>query len=49
MEDYLDEKVFVSAKSSTLMADEEDVKGFQEFLARYQKALPLEKAAIQTL
>ena len=49
LEDYLNEKVFASAKSSTLMADESDVAGFQEFLARYQKALPMEKAAIACL
>ncbi|MBR6187053.1 MAG: FGGY-family carbohydrate kinase [Clostridia bacterium] len=49
LEDYLNEQVFASAKSSTLMADEADVAGFQEFLARYQKALPVEIAAIQCL
>ena len=47
--DYLDSKVFAEAKSVTLMADDSDVEGFNAFLARYQKALPLEKAAIETL
>ncbi len=49
LEDYLDNKVFASAKSSTLMADEKDVQGFSAFLARYQKALPVEIAAIENL
>ena len=47
--DYLDSKVFANAKSVTLMADGSDVEGFSAFLARYQKALPLEKAAIEAL
>ena len=49
LEDYLDNKVFASAKSSTLMADESDIAGFNAFLARYKKALPMEKAAIEVL
>ena len=47
--DYLDNKVFAGAKASTLMADEKDIAGFDAFLARYKKALPLEKAAIEVL
>ncbi len=49
LEDYLDNKVFASAKSSTLMADEADIEGFSRYLSQYQKALPVEKAAIETL
>lgn len=49
LEDYLDDKVFVGAATSTLMADEEEVSGFSDFLDRYIKALPVEKAAIQCL
>jgi sugar (pentulose or hexulose) kinase len=47
--DYLDNKVFASAKSSTLMASDADVEGFNAFLARYKKALPLEKCATEVL
>ena len=47
--DYLDGKVFAGAKSSTLMADEKDVAGFDAFLARYRKALPLERCATEVL
>ena len=49
LEDYLNDVVFAGAKSSTLMADEADIAGFRAFLARYQKSLPMEKAAIETM
>ena len=49
LEDYLNDVVFADAKSSTLMADEADIAGFRAFLARYQKSLPMEKAAIETM
>ena len=49
LEDYLNTVVFKDAKASTLMADEADIQGFQQFLARYQKALDMEKAAIRCL
>ena len=45
LEDYLDNKVFADAKSTTLMAEEADIAGFNRFLERYRKALPLEKQA----
>ena len=47
--DYLDRKVFVNAKSSTIMADTSDVAGFAVFLSRYRKALPLERKAAEVL
>ncbi len=47
--DYLDNKVFAGTRSSTLMADESDVDGFNAFLAAYKKALPVEKAATELL
>ena len=49
LEDYLDNKVFVSAATSTLMADEAETAGFAAFLERYRKALPLEKTATEVL
>ena len=45
--DYLDNKVFAEARSSTLMADAADIEGFNAFLAQYKKALPLERTAIE--
>ena len=47
--DYLDNKVFAGAKSATLMADETDRAGFDRFLERYQKALPMERIATEVL
>ena len=47
--DFLDSKVFAGAKSSTLMADEADIEGFNAFLAKYKKALPVERAAVEAV
>lgn len=49
LEDYLDNKVFKDAKVSTLMADEEDIAGFNAYLARYAACLPVEKLAAESL
>ena len=49
LEDYLNNVVFADAASSTLMAGDADIQGFQEFLSRYKKALDVEKAAIRCL
>ena len=47
--DYLDNKVFADVKITTLMADEEDIAGFDRYIERYLKALPLESSAIDVL
>ena len=47
--DYLDNKVFADAKSTTLMAEPSDVAGFSVFLSRYKKALPMERTATEVL
>ena len=47
--DYLDNKVFASSKSSTLMAEKADVEGFNRFLERYKKAFPIERTAVEVL
>lgn len=49
LEDYLERKVFAQAKASVLMADQSDAAGFEKFLARYRRALPVERAAIETM
>ena len=46
LEDYLD-KVFAAAKSSTLMATEADIAGFEEFVRKYVRALSVEKTAVE--
>ncbi|MCQ2512496.1 MAG: ATPase [Lachnospiraceae bacterium] len=47
--DFLDNKVFAGAPSETIMAEEDDVKGFAQFLEGYKNALEMERAAIKTL
>ena len=47
--DYLDNKVFADAQSSTLTATQEDIDGFNTFLAQYRKALRLERFATEVL
>ena len=47
--DYLDKRVFADAKTSSLMADTLDVEGFSAFMERYKKALPVERAAVETM
>ncbi|MBQ8510996.1 MAG: ATPase [Clostridia bacterium] len=49
LEDYLDDRVFAGVESVTLMADDDDIAGFDKFLERYKAAFPVEKAAIDTL
>ena len=45
LEDYLTNRVFQNAKSTTLNPDPAGVAGFQSYLERYQAALPAQKAA----
>lgn len=47
LEDYLENKVFTSAESITLLADQEDMDGFNLFLEKYRRAFPIELAAIE--
>ena len=47
--DYLSNKVFVGQSGTTLEPDVEDVKGFDDFLVRYNKGLAVERAAVENL
>ena len=47
--DFLDTEIFAHAKSVTLQADAADCAGFNDFLARYMRALPVEKMATEVL
>ena len=46
LEDYLDNKVFAEAESSTVMAEPELVRSFDAYLDAYVKAFPVERAAV---
>jgi len=43
--DYLEKRVFARMQMTTMQPDPADVKGFAEFLARYEAGLAVEKAA----
>ena len=45
--DYLNRRVFADSRSTTIMADENDIRGFERFLALYRKSLPVHAAAIK--
>ena len=49
LEDYLDERVFRDAKTITVMAEPEEIAGFDRFAARFVKSFPVETAAVETL
>lgn len=47
LEDFLDKKVFANAKSTTVMASEEEVKAYASYLKKYKKLLNAEKEAVK--
>lgn len=49
LDDYLDNKIFAGEKGDTIAPDAKDAAGFEEFIARYRKGLPIERAAIDYL
>lgn len=49
LEDYLDNHVFDKADKSTIMADQKDIDGFNEFFKRYHSGLPIERKAVEIL
>ena len=46
---HLDNKFFAGSKSVSVMANDSDVKGFADFLAKYKAALPVERKATEVL
>ncbi|MBR6515007.1 MAG: ATPase [Clostridia bacterium] len=47
--DYLTNKVFADAKSSTLAPDETDIKGFNSYMDNYKRLLRVEEKAIEVI
>ena len=45
LDDYLNSKVFAGNAGSEMEPDAEDVKGFDAFIERYKKGLPIERAS----
>ena len=46
LDKYLDETVFSKVETTEIMAEKEDVEGFEKFLENYKKAFNVEKEAI---
>ncbi len=49
LQDYLSKKVFAGMTGSKMTPDAEDVAGFDQFISRYTKGLPIERAAVDFL
>ena len=49
LEDFLDQRVFRDAVSTTVAAEPEEIAGFDRFAAQFVKSFPVEKAAVETL
>ncbi|KAA8816212.1 xylulokinase [Bifidobacterium vespertilionis] len=47
--DYLDQRVFKDAQSTTEEPDPTDVEGFENFFARFQSGLAIEKSAVRNI
>lgn len=49
LESYLNDKVFADKKGNSMAPDPRDVEGFEAFMERYRKGLPIERAAVEFL
>lgn len=49
LSDFLNNKIFKYAESSTVSPTEDDVKGFESFMERYNKGLQTEKSAVNNI
>ncbi|MCS6835423.1 MAG: FGGY-family carbohydrate kinase [Anaerolineae bacterium] len=49
LEDYLAQRVFLGKQGTTIAPDPQDVAGFMNFMARYQRGLSIERAAVDVL
>lgn len=49
LDEYLTNKVFAGQSGTKIEPDAKDVEGFNEFIKRYTKGLPIERAAVDNL
>ncbi|PWG60536.1 xylulokinase [Bifidobacterium catulorum] len=49
LDEYLDQRVFKDAQSVTETPDPKDVEGFEDFFARFQAGLAIEKSAVRNI
>ena len=47
LDDFLNNKIFAGQEGETMEPNADDVKGFDEFAARYKACLPVERAAVE--
>ena len=47
--DFLNNVIFKESASSTVAPDADDVKGFNDYIAKYKATLPVEKLATESL
>ena len=47
LEAFLQKKIFAMAKTITLQPRKDDRAGFEKFLSAYERALPVEKTAVE--
>ena len=48
LEDFLDQKVFAGNMGTTLAPDPEGIEGYNRFMERYLKGIPVERAAVDS-
>lgn len=48
-DDYLMQKVFAGQKGTKMDPDPKDVEGYNTFIERFKKTLPIMKAATETM
>ncbi len=46
---YLEDRVFASEESTTILPDSRDVEGFREFIDRYEAGLSIERTAVNSI
>lgn len=49
LDDYLNKNVFADQAVKTVSPDPKDVAGFEQFMDRYKKGLPIERASVDNL
>jgi len=49
LDEYLDNSIFSKAEITELMADKEDIEGFEKFVEKFKKSLEVEKTAVDVM
>lgn len=49
LQDYLNEQIFAGQKEVTVMAEQNEVEGFEAFMTNYRRGLGIEQAAVSLL